>query len=308
MQALGLQVTLNLAMCTLVVGPMLAAIWFLRRRKKRARQLRRSPLTHDLLRTPGHALREQLDDARNEMAFDLLILTVVPTFPLAYFQAETLLTGKLASPHIVAMMLVTAGIFVGSQIRKLLKTAEKMDRLRLGLDAEMAVGQELDQLMRDGAIFFHDLPADHFNIDHVVIARQGVYAIETKGYSKPNRSGGTADATAVFDGKTLSLPDRSGSRAIEQAQRQARWLGEWLKSCTGDVHHVAPVLALPGWYVERKGRGPVFAFSGRELRSQLLNARIAASLSPEQVQRAAFQVEQRCRTVEPFYKPDDGKV
>ena len=40
------------------------------------------------------------------------------------------------------------------------------------VDAEVAIGQELDQLMRDGAAVFHDMPAERFNIDHVVIARE----------------------------------------------------------------------------------------------------------------------------------------
>jgi hypothetical protein len=181
-----------------------------------------------------------------------------------------------------------------------------MDKLRLGIDAELAVGQELDQLMRDGAAVFHDLPGDKFNIDHVVIAPQGVFAVETKGYAKPNRGGGTADATVVFDGKSLAFPDWSSSKPIEQADRQARWLADWLTSATGEPVHVAPALALPGWYVERKGRGPVLVFSGRELRGHLLKARTAQPLSAEQMRRVTHQVEQRCRDVEPQYRPGDA--
>ena len=191
------------------------------------------------------------------------------------------------------------------QIRKLLAKSTEMDRLRLGLDAELAVGQELDQLMREGAVVFHDMPADRFNIDHVVIARQGVFAVETKGYSKPNRAGGKADATVVFDGQSLTLPERSGRWAIEQAERQARWLAEWLRSSTGDVVPVTPVVALPGWFVERKGRGAVLVFSGKELRSHLLRARTATPLTEEKMQRVVHQVERQCRSVVPTYRPDD---
>jgi len=59
-----------------------------------------------------------------------------------------------------------------------------------GYDAELSVGQELNQLMRQGAVVFHDLPADGFNIDHVLISALGVFAIETKEYTKP-KPGGT---------------------------------------------------------------------------------------------------------------------
>ena len=53
--------------------------------------------------------------------------------------------------------------------------------------------------MRRGAYVFHDVPADNFNIDHVVVSGQGIFAVETKGFTKPKRGGGNADATVVFD-------------------------------------------------------------------------------------------------------------
>jgi hypothetical protein len=231
-----------------------------------ARQRRRSPLTADLLRGPGHALREKLEDLRIDIGMDTILLTVVPTLPLAYFQIHSLISGRPIGFWTVGVTLIGAAGFVVFQIRTLLRTAAEMDKLRLGLDAELAVGQELDQLMREGAAVFHDMPADRFNIDHVVIAPQGVFAVETKGYSKPIRGGGKADATVVFDGKTLTLPDSAGRWAIEQAERQARWLADWLKRNTGDKVAVTPVLALPGWFVERTGRSNVLVFSGKELR------------------------------------------
>jgi len=173
----------------------------------------------------------------------------------------------------------------------------------LGLDAEMAAGQELDQLMRQGAVVFHDLAADKFNIDHVVIACQGVFAVETKGYRKPNRNGGIPDATVIYDGQALKFPEWSGTGALSQADRQARWLSEWLSGATGEKIQVAPVVVLPGWRVERKGRGQVLVMSGAEIRNHFLNARTASPLTDAQVERVARQVEQRCRDVKPFYRP-----
>ncbi len=184
------------------------------------------------------------------------------------------------------------------------RRGDQMDKLSLGLDAELAVGQELDQLMREGATVFHDLPGEKFNIDHVVIAPQGVFAVETKGYAKPNRGGGPAEAKVVFDGRVLALPDWSSSKPIDQAARQAKWLSNWLTSATGESVRVAPVLALPGWYVERKGRGEVFVFSGKELRGHLLKVRHPQPLRPEQMRRVRHQVEQRCRNVSPRFGPE----
>jgi hypothetical protein len=119
-----------------------------------------------------------------------------------------------------------------------------------------------------------------------------------------SKTRGPQDATVIYDGKTLSLPDRSGSWAIEQSQRQAKWLAGWLTGATGEPVHVTPVLAMPGWYVDRQAHGDVMVFSGKELRYHLLGARHAKPLSEEQMQRVVHQVERKCRNVEPAYRPE----
>ncbi len=302
MDELGRQVLVVAAMVLLIASPVVAAGLFLQRRKRQTRLRRRSPLTQDLLRTPGQALRDRLEEMRWDLGIDVAVLMFVPMLPLAIFQISSLITGRPTPVGGVWFSLSVATAFVAWQIRKLVRAAAAMDRLRLGLDAEMAVGQELDQLMRDGAVVFHDLPADKFNIDHIVIAPQGVFAVETKGYSKPNRGGGAADAKVVFDGKVLTFPDRTTSDPIEQADRQAKWLASWLSSGTGEPVRVVAVISLPGWYVDRKGRGDVLVFSGKELRGNLLKARTAQPLTLEQMRRVIHQVEQRCRNVGPSFE------
>lgn len=109
-----------------------------------------------------------------------------------------------------------------------------------------------------------------------------------------------------FDGEVLKFPEWSGAGALRQAARQARWLEEWLTGATGERTEVTAVVALPGWYVERKGCGPVIVMSGAELQKHLLKARTARALGPQQMQRVAFQVEQRCRDVKPLYRTIDA--
>lgn len=292
------------ALSLIAFGPVFIAYWFLLRRKRIARQRRRSPLTAELLRSPGLALREKLDDLRSDTGFDVALLLFIPVFPLAYIQSLQWFGASPTLPVVVIVMFCSFG-FTAWMIRRLLKRSAAMDQLRLGLDAELAVGQELDQVMRQGAAVFHDLPAERFNIDHVVIASQGVFAVETKGYSKPVRAGGPKDATVVFDGKTVAFPEWTSSKPLEQAERQARWLSTWLGQATGEPVQVTPVLALPGWFIERKGRGAVQVLSGKELQSNLLKVRQASPLDPAQMQRIIHQVEQRCRNASPLYRPDE---
>lgn len=64
------------------------------------------------------------------------------------------------------------------------------------------------------------------------------------------------------------------------------------------------MLALPGWFADRKGRGDVQVFSGKELRKHLLGSRQAQPVGAEQMQRITYQLEQRCRTVRPEYRAD----
>ena len=304
MDEVGRLAIVMVATLALIFTPAFTALWLIQRRKRIARQLRRSPLASSLLRSPGQTLRDKMEDLRIDIAMDSMLLMAIPMVPLALLQVHAVVTGKLTALWVVVTVTALALAMVGFQIRKLAAASAEMDKLRLGFDAEVAIGQELDQLMRDGAYVFHDLPADRFNIDHVVVARSGLFAVETKGYSKPNREGGSEDATVIYDGNTLALPDSTGSWAIDQAKRQAKWLSNWLTSATGAPVVATPVLAMPGWYVERKASGDVLVFSGKELRKHLLKARVAKPMAEDQLQRVVHQLERQCRNVPPSYRPD----
>ncbi|MEJ1129087.1 nuclease-related domain-containing protein [Variovorax sp. CCNWLW225] len=280
-------------------GPLLA-IGFLIARKRRARARRRSPVAIDLLRSPGHTIREQLDEVGIDVLTNVFLLMLVPLLALATFLAQSHLRGLQGMMPLSPIYVVLVLSFVAVMVRKLWRAGGQLDKLKAGYDAELAVGQELDQLMRQGAYVFHDFPADGFNIDHVVIATAGVFAVETKGFTKPNRGLGRADATVAFDGKVLKFPTWTTKEPLEQAERQADWLAKWLSSATGGRVYAFPVLALPGWFVELSGRSNVNVYSGRQL-SQLLRSRSAKPLSDQDIQRVAHQVQQRCRTVAPKY-------
>jgi hypothetical protein len=101
-----------------------------------------------------------------------------------------------------------------------------------------------------------------------------------------------------FTGDALTFPDWKDSETIGQAKRQAKWLSQWLSSAVGEYVGVRPVVALPGWFVERSARGDVTVISGREALS-LLKGWQTSSFSDEQMKRIAHQLEQRCRDVEP---------
>lgn len=283
-----------LVMLVFFVLPIYLLLWV---RKWRCWK-RRSPLSAKLLRGPGETLRRELDEILWDFTGYLAALWAAPMIIFAAHVSQSHFGG---APDTVGRWIfggVTMVVAAAYLLVKLLRLSKLRFELQHGLEAEIAMGQELDQLMREGAIVYHDFPAEGFNIDHVVLTPNGMYAVETKGRMKPDRGGGKKDATVEFDGKVLSFPEWKDSKTLEQAARQVRWLSKWISSAVGEPVAVKPVVALPGWWVELKGRGDVMVISGRQA-SSLLNGRQAAPFSDKLMKQIAHQPEARCRDVEP---------
>lgn len=154
----------------------------------------------------------------------------------------------------VLLLVVALFVYVAAAWR-LINLGERARRLRRALDAELLTGQCLTQVMSEGGIVFHDFPADGFNIDHIVIGKSAVFAVETKSRMKP-AAGGKDAARVVYDGEVLRFPEHCETKPVEQAARQADWLRRFLASGVGEPVPVIPYLALPGWFVDSKAQRP----------------------------------------------------
>lgn len=261
---------------------------------------RRNPLTKNLLRAPGHSLRDKQEDQLGVVTAYIAVGPVVPLLAYAMYQAQIAAGSRPAAAWLYIVVAVAFLIFSGARIARAMK---ELRSIRLGLEAETAVGQELNWLMRDGFVVFHDVPGDGpFNIDHVLVARCGVFAVETKGRSKPLRDDGQGHKVTFIDGR-LQFPDHAEVKPLEQARRNAVWLHKWLSSAVGEQVQCKPALVLPGWYVERKSAPDVVLLSGAEARPYF--ARLKADvLSEDMIKRITHQLDSRCRDVEPTtYKP-----
>ena len=259
---------------------------------------RRSPLTRDLLRSPGHSLLMQIEDLSERIDSFVFVAAVVPLSSYASYITQKYWGAVKPGSHIGIFYLIISVGFVAFAAVRLPRLVKERRSFRLGLDCEMAVGQELNGLMYDGYRIFHDIPADGFNIDHVVVGPNGVFAVETKGRSKPDRGRGKPDATVVFDGKNLHFPDSSESEPLAQARRQARWLSKWLSSAVAQPITAHPVLALPGWYIDRRKWGDVLLLNGKECRF-LASQKSIRTLPDALIQMISHQLERLCRDVEP---------
>ena len=152
-----------------------------------------------------------------------------------------------APPQPVVLSL-TAALIVAYAAYNTVHLRPRLKSMRLGLDGEKTVGQSLESLRSQGCRVFHDIPAEGFNIDHVVIGPKGVFAIETKTFSKPARG----ETVAKHDGDRILFnglePDRN---PVTQARAVRSWMSDLLFRTTARRWPVRGVVILPGWFVEQ---------------------------------------------------------
>lgn len=268
---------------------------WIRKRNRRSK----NPLTTNMRRPPGAGLAMRLQKERDDVDTPLVYMMMITPFLLAY---HYLVVGWFGMPDGLALRIcliliwATVLIYYGYDF---IKRAKLIRELRLGYECELAVAQELDMLMLQGYHVFHDIPAGKFNVDHIVVGPPGVFAVETKGRSKPKQASDERfDYKLLYDGKKLQFPNWVETQPVQQAIRQTKWVSEWLSSATAIKIVARPVLVLPGWWIERTCKSPkVAVLSGKNMSSFFTNGK--ATLTAEQIQRIVHQVDQKVRDLEP---------
>ncbi len=269
--------------------PTFVILWIFKRQTAK----KKSPLNVDLLRSPGESLKDQLQDITNDISMSLVQIPISSL--LFYSIAVTQIISSEDKPNLLSLFIcvATVVILVPYLIIRVLRLMKQRNHLRLGYECELAVGQELNNRMREGFYVFHDFPADEFNIDHVLVGATGVFAIETKGRAK-SRVAEKENWKMEFDGKKLIFPGWTETKPITQAKNQAQWLSGWLQKATGASCRVESVLAIPGWWIKRTASSDMKVYNGKN--SEFL-AKGKVVLTPPQIQAISHQIEQKCRTV-----------
>ncbi len=131
--------------------------------------------------------------------------------------------------------------------------------------------------------------------------------METKGRSKPAKGSTKQEWKVAFDGQSLQFPNWTEREYLPQARRQAEWLAKWLSSAVGEQVQVRPVLALPGWYIERLKPSDVILFNGKNPIAWT-GIRNESHLSDSMIQRISHQIEQKCRDVAPSGYKNENKA
>ncbi|HBG18245.1 MAG TPA: hypothetical protein DDY32_02945 [Desulfobulbaceae bacterium] len=280
---------ISVAPALLMVGPSLLILKYF---KWKTRD-RKSPLNIDLLRGPGHSLEEKV----SELTIDIIGgVFMIPIASLALYSSvisDDYFFGRKPGTIVIMIFLIAGVGIVLYLLQNIYKQIKLRNVLRLGCECEQAVGQDLNELLRYGFNVYHDFPAGDFNIDHIAIGPTGVFAIETKGRAKQLKAE-KENWKVSFDGETLHFPTWSEREPIAQAKRQAKWLSKWLESATGSPQQVFPVLAIPGWFIERTKPSDLRIYPGK---NSTFLAKGQATLSKERIQALSHQVEAKCRDI-----------
>jgi hypothetical protein len=204
---------------------------------------KRSPLKEKPLRTPGQSLDSEIKRVKQ----NITIYVVLASFLGVLAFMEWWHWAWKLPPQPLVVTFIAAVVITYSYI-KIRQFRKQVSSLILGRDGEKIVGQALEELRTKGYAIFHDVIGKDFNVDHVIVTPNGIFAIETKTRSKPVG----IDAKVIFDGEKIAFSgEHPDDKPIKQAIANADWLRrDVLLASTGKDFPVIPVVVFPGWWVE----------------------------------------------------------
>jgi Nuclease-related domain len=283
-----------LALCFAPSGILLVVneLW----RRKLAAQGRREPAPDKLLRPPGETARKKIEELDEKIHQRAAWFLGFPVILLVYFLADTRArpTDTRGGWYFILWASFIAFVMLAFRLGRLV---EERNQWRLGFRGERFVAEELNKLMLDGCRVFHDFPLNgQGNLDHVVVAPSGVYAIETNTRTG-RKSSGQHTPVVNYDGICLEFPAAYDSKSPVHAQNQAARLQELLQEVMDAPVPVKPILTLPGWYVTLKGMGGVPVLNPKMIRSTVITD-APPVLSPVEIELIASRLDAQCRSAE----------
>lgn len=257
---------------------------------------RREAITTQLRNLPAASLQKRRDDLVERQVSRLVASAIIGLSAAMFVVSRRRATGLSNWNWIdtaAVVLIVGCGLYYGLLVMREMPQGRK---LRQAIRAEQATAQELSASLAGDNRVIHDVMADGFNIDHVVVTLAGVFAIETKSRLKP--PAGNGSPKVKYNGKALDFGTWTETKPVEQAERQARWLANYLQKETGESAPVTAVLALPGWFVERTAPiapSRVQVINPKNSRWLFLPSGKEPLLDAAMIQRAANAIEKLAR-------------
>ena len=217
-----------------------------------------TPLKAPPLRTAGQSIEEEIlrivsEDTSAYISFGIFTIIFATS---EWYRWLTNFPPKPLTFSIFAVIMLAYCAY------KTVLAKRKIKSLRLARDGEKAVGEFLERFREKGYRVFHDIVGGNFNIDHLLIGKTGIYTIETKTLSKPNKG----KPEIQYDGNQVKINGHTPERdPIVQSKAQASWVKELVRDLTGKLYKVQPVVLYPGWYVKQPSGAEVWVLNPKAL-------------------------------------------
>ena len=252
---------------------------------------KKSPIKSKPLRTPGQSVDELINKIRFEDMLDCIIWGVMTIT----FTAYEWWRWYTDAPYAPVLWGIITLVVVPYSLYKFFKLKKKLEQLRLGRDGELVVGQYLEILREKGYRVFHDIVGNGFNVDHVIISEHGVFVIETKTYSKPDKG----KPVIVYDNNQIIVDGfNTQDKIINQVSAASSWVQSVIKESTGKTIAVKPVVVFPGWFIETKNNtNNVWVLNPKGLPTYIKN--IPKTLGKEDMMLVSYHISRYIRSSMP---------
>ena len=140
---------------------------------------------------------------------------------------------------------------------KIKKLNKQIRNCRKGLDGERYVGAIIEKTSSKNSFVFHDVICEKnnqgkvkpFNIDHVIVSTKGIFAIDAKNWSLPDREYNQADF--VFDnGELIDSTGVIQKDLMQKIESQAKFIEDKIYEWIGKRYQVFRVGIMIGAYVQ----------------------------------------------------------
>ena len=205
------------------------------------------PIGNQLKRLPGQWLREQNDEAYDK---EIIMPLLIAAIGVLIFALEAIHVFFDMRPSLLGSGIVAA-LGIGYAVIKIRKGLVERENRRKGEEGERIVAQVIERdLIPNGYTVFHDIQLDRdgrkFNIDHLLIGDNGVFAIETKNFTAKgnNSTVSWAGDQILWSGKAYP------KNAAGQAKANAVAARDFIAPLCDNVKFVNPVICSIGWRVD----------------------------------------------------------
>lgn len=208
----------------------------------------------DLLASAGDNERLEHRELGRELA---ALLAAVLVAVIAGAMAWLLLSGwpqPDVANWIWILALVAAFAAAGAAGYFIFQRVQARRRLAFTWAAKAAVGNILKRLNLAGNSVFHGVTVENAVIDHVVVGRKGVFALNVVARRVPKENDGDKPGAELKNGK-LWMAGSVEALPVGEAARNMTTLSAALTKLVGHRVPVRSVLIVPGWHTLPNGEG-----------------------------------------------------